>query len=264
MIYLKNNSFPVSLPISDLTPFQQTIAQQLSQSRETYIYDTLDQLRFECRLREQLVVNSVALFESGVRYAVFEYSECNPRFWRRTPNGGFKQRLFVRSSQAISDIYLNGPLYAFECATAMVIILYKAVLDTIGIELFDRLFQDLFLFSWETDRNLGLRTYSTRDQILGDIVYFKNPQVNPLTPEWQGENAVVLSTDQYYGHGIGIRSSDEIIAVLNAQRRPGATQSAYLMNEKTRPDFLYLSQFQNARQIGIGKIGNRVYRWSSG
>ena len=56
------------------------------------------------------------------------------------------------------------------------------------------------------------------DYLPGDCRYFNNPDVDPLTPEWQGENAIDLSGGMYYGHGIGIKTADKIIEILNHNR----------------------------------------------
>jgi protein-glutamine gamma-glutamyltransferase len=86
-----------------------------------------------------------------------------------------------------------------------------------------------------------------RDFFPGDRRYFKNPDVDPATPEWQGENVISLGDGLYYGHGIGTYKEDAFIKALNRNRRAGATRSAYLMNAAGRPDFEKLSRlYQNA------------------
>lgn len=243
-------------------PLQRSILQQMMFGRQTYSYGNVRQLQFELRLRESIVKAAADLYASGVQYAVFEDSRCNPRYWILTPRGGFRLRPDARSSDAIADIYANGHLYAFECATAMVIVLYKAVLDVLSPNTFDRLFDDLLLWAWQYDQDLGLTTKKRFEYLPGDIVYFKNPDVNPATPEWQGENAVMMGGGLYYGHGIGITTAQSIIAALNANRRPGGTRSAFLMDQATRPNFQYLSQFAGPVRIHVEKIGGNVYRWT--
>ncbi len=245
-----------------IRPFQQSILLQMMQGRQLYTFGDQHQLQFELQLRESIVKAAGDLYRSGVQYAVFEDSRCNPRYWILTPQGGFRLRPDVRSSAAITDIYQNGHLYAFECATAMVIVLYKAVLDVLDPNVFDRLFDHLLLWAWQYDQDLGLTTKKRFEYLPGDIVYFKNPDVNPATPEWQGENAVIMGGGLYYGHGIGITTAEAIIMALNANRRPGATRSAYLMDQATRPNFRYLSQFARPVRIYVQRIGNAVYRWT--
>ena len=86
------------------------------------------------------------------------------------------------------------------------------------------------------------------DYLPGDCRYFNNPDVDPLTPEWQGQNAIDLSGGMYYGHGIGIKTADKIIEILNHNRIQDSTTSAYLMDMATRPGFMHLSFIYNKFQ----------------
>jgi protein-glutamine gamma-glutamyltransferase len=193
------------------------------------------------KTRANIVAAARALNSSGAKFATFENTKGNPQFWTRTEKGELQLRQGVSPSVAIQDIFNQGGLYAFECATATVIILYKAVLDTLGAEIFNRNFSQLVLYDWNYDQDLGL---ISSDQIQeaypGDVLYFKNPDYDPKTPEWQGENTILLGPDQYFGHGIGIASSQQIINALNSKRRQGSTTGAYLMNNVVHPDFEYL------------------------
>lgn len=56
-----------------------------------------------------------------------------------------------------------------------------------------------------------------------------------------GGNAIMLGADQYYGHGLGIKSAEEMIASLNRKRVPGSRTSAYLTDEALHPNFAYIS-----------------------
>lgn len=263
MILMASQPLTHSDGLDTLNPFTQHVLDLMNKSPYVYQYDTPKQLSFELKLRESLVQSSIDLLHSGAAYAVFEQSYCNPAYWTLTPQGGFLLNPRTPSSKAIRDIYMNGTQYAFECATAMIIVLYKAVLDVLGDKTFDILFQDLLLWAWEYDQDLGLRTERRNDYLPGDIVYFKNPDVNPATPEFQGENAVVMGNGTYYGHGMGITTADEIISTLNSKRRFLSFRSAFLMDQVTRPDYLYLSQFvAGPMRVGIGKIGNTMYRWA--
>ena len=87
----------------------------------------------------------------SVEFEIFANARCNPKYWDLTGVGGFQLKPDVRPSDAIQDIYNNSSLYAFECATAKVIIFYHAVLNSIGEELFNQYFKNLYLYSWHFD-----------------------------------------------------------------------------------------------------------------
>ncbi|WP_446898466.1 protein-glutamine gamma-glutamyltransferase [Clostridium sp. LBM24168] len=209
-------------------------------------------MSFESNLRKNIVNAAIGLDRSGLSFRTFRKSECNEDYWKRTRQGGFLLKSGVKPSSAINDIYENGGEYGTECATAMVIVYYKACLDSFGGRLFDAVFPEIYLMNWQNiDRNLGLTTVDNVENPLpGDCRYFRNPQVSPLTPEWQGENVIDLGQGMYYGHGIGITTGREIIDALNSNRVLGATQSAYLLDSVTRPDFEHLSHIKEEDTTG--------------
>ena len=216
---------------------------RLVAERTNGAYPTVRELDFELRLREATLDAARALYGSGVGFETFEHSRCNPEYWRREPNGAFRLRDDRRPADALRDIFENGPSYGFECATAIVIVFYKAVLDCIGDASYDRLFAKTFLFHWNVDRDLGLTTLPAVRFVPGDCLYFDNPDVEPSTMQWQGENVIYMGGDLYYGHGIGIQPAHRIVEKLNAHRRPGASRSAYLLPQTTRPDYVRLAQY---------------------
>jgi protein-glutamine gamma-glutamyltransferase len=219
------------------------IVETLSASTEVYKYDSMDQLKFELDMRKYIIEESIALYKGRLRFRTFRESECNNDYWDRTDEGGFTLKEGVKPADAINDIFRNTRLYGTECATAIVIIYYKAVLDIYKEGLFNELFPKITLMNWQhTDDLLGIYTYrDLADYLPGDCRYFKNPDVDPLTPEWQGENAIDLGNGTYYGHGIGIRNEEGIINALNKNRISGSEISAYLLKSATRPDFKGLS-----------------------
>jgi len=223
------------LPLSTI---EREIVQGKQQNLVSYRYDSIDELQFELDIRLAIIAAARALYGSGVGFATFEDSRCNPLYWNLTRTGGFRLRDDVKPSDAINDIYANGTLYAFECATAILIIMYKAVLDVLGAELFDRHFQELYLRDWHSDSELRLVVTNNKLAAYpGDVVYFKNPDHDPEMPEWQGENAVMLGNGLYFGHGLGIETADKIIATLNTLRIPDSTTSAYMLDLVVTPDF---------------------------
>lgn len=256
MIVLAGSPFQISDLIWEYpeNSVERQLLEQMSQSPETYWYDTPDQLKFELSLRREIVDASKALNNSGLRFAVFHQSQCNPAYWDRTRNGGFHLKSGVKPSDAIRDIFTNGQAYATECATAMVIVYYGALLKVLPEETFNELFPSIYLMNWhKLDPLLQAvgRPKKVTDILLGDRGYFKNPQVDPQTPELQGENVIVLPDGLYYGHGVGITNAKQIIYILNANREKGATQPAYFMADSAaRPNFkrlLAASQIPMAR-----------------
>lgn len=215
----------------------------LDSSDRVYAYRSLHQLQFEVKLRKSIIAAAIHLNNSNLSFRTFRKSKCNTRFWKRTEEGGFLLRSDVKPSDGINDIYRNSSRYGTECATAMVIVFYKAVLDVYGESLFDQVFNGIYLMDWQdVDPKLGVNNYRNPGDFLpGDCRYIKNPDVDPATPEWQGENAIDLGNGRYYGHGIGIKTEDEIIVILNSFRREGAQVSAYMMRSATRPDFKALA-----------------------
>ncbi|MGM0878534.1 MAG: protein-glutamine gamma-glutamyltransferase [Bacillota bacterium] len=203
---------------------------------------------FERKLRKNIIVSARAMNQSNVRFEVFARSRCNPQYWHLTSTGGFQLRQGVKPSDAIQDIYINSSQYAFECATGKVIIYYHAVLSLIGEYLFNQLFQNIYLYSWHADPDLGLRSIYSHRFLPGDVVYFNNPDFNPRTPQWRGENAVVLGDGTYFGHGLAIKTAEQMIHALNKRRKPGANQSAYLTNLVTRPSFKHLAKFSMSQR----------------
>lgn len=212
------------------------------------VYRTLNELSFERMLRNNIILSARAMNQSRVMFSVFAMSRCNPMFWHLMRTGGFLLRQGVKPSDAIEDIYFNSSLYAFECATAKVIILYHAVLKLIGEDLFNQYFQNIYLYGWHADPDLGINSYYSDYFIPGDIVYFNNPDFNPLTPEWRGENAVDLGDGTYFGHGLGVLTVEQIIYALNKMRRPRAYRSAYLTNLVVRPNFNHLAKLSNLQR----------------
>ncbi|WP_283606633.1 protein-glutamine gamma-glutamyltransferase [Faecalispora anaeroviscerum] len=247
MITISGSPFQISEIIGDYSEnsVERQLLEQMSKSTETYRYDTLEQLKFELAMRREIVEAAKKLNRSGLKFAVFHKSECNPDYWERTSNGGFLLKSGVKPSDAIRDIFTNGRKYATECATAMVILYYKALLEVLPEEKFNSLFPSIYLMNWhKLDpllREAGAPETVT-DILLGDRGYFKNPEVDPKVSELQGENVIVLPDELYYGHGVGITSADRIIRMLNANRIEDATQSAYFIeNSAARPDFKKLA-----------------------
>lgn len=229
------------------------ILHSMSESEKIYDFEYLEQLHFEIVLRSNLVKSAYALDRAGAGFATFAQSRCNPQYWELTSNGGFLLKDGVLPSTGIRDIFRHGGLYAFECTMAVVIVLYKAMLETIPEDKFNQLFSDLFIFDGHYDKHLQLEKLHESHFLPGDILYVKNPEVNPREIEWQGENTVDLGNGTYYGHGIGITSIRGIIDHLNMHRIPGAEVSAYLTDHVLRPDFKGLASLD-------GSVGVMVLR----
>ncbi|MGO4548404.1 protein-glutamine gamma-glutamyltransferase [Paenibacillus sp. 2TAB23] len=240
MILIAGNQMFSMNPLT-LTELERKILQDKRQSQVVYHYPSVDALEFELKTRTHIVEAAKALYASGVSFATFAGSKCNEQYWTRTENGGFQLKGGVLPSVGINDIFENGHLYGFECAGAIIIILYKAVLDTVGDAVFNAYFKNLFLRDWQYDRDLSLITaYNKNEAYPGDVLYFKNPEHDPETPEWQGENVVMLDENLYFGHGIGIETGQDIIQALNRMRKENSTISAYLQDLVVYPDFEYL------------------------
>ncbi len=240
-----------SLQAASESSVQQAAFMRMVLSPDRYAFRDWRSYAYEMALRRSIVNAAAGLNASGASFAVDRDSRCNPAYWQRTHYGGFRLLPSVVPADAVRDIFVNGSLYAFECASAIVIVYYKAVLDTFTDDTFNRMFANMYLYHWNYDMDLRLTNLPVPGFLPGDVLYFRNPDVNPNTPEWQGENAVDMGGGLYFGHGIGITTADRIIFHLNNHRAPGAQRSAYLMETAVRPDFRYLSQFAAPAVVGL-------------
>ncbi|MFK9090637.1 protein-glutamine gamma-glutamyltransferase [Bacillus salipaludis] len=216
---------------------EKSIVKRMAASHASYEYQTISQLKFELLFRTNTMKAARELNKSGAKFTTFRYAFCNKKVWDRLANGGFLIKPEVRPSVAILDILKNGKLYAFECSTAIAIVLYIATLYSIGSERFDILFARLYLMDWQFDEDLPIHQTYGDDYIPGDVLHFNNPDFDPKQPWWRAENVIFFGDDQYYGHGIGIRNAIAIINFLNKKRKPDPENSAYLMRIITRPQY---------------------------
>ena len=130
---------------------ESTIIRRMNENPTVYTYQSMEELSFELSLRKNIIESAKAMNQSKVKFSLFKNSYSNPKYWELTSVGGFLLRDGVKPSEAIQDIYLNSSLYGFECATAMIIIYYHAVLNVIGESLFNQLFPAIYLYSWHAD-----------------------------------------------------------------------------------------------------------------
>ena len=196
------------------------ILQCLAEDSNVFEYRNFGDFNFEIQLRNRVIEAAIALDKSGPDFSTLEESQSNQRYWHLSKDGTFTLQPGILPHAALVDIFMNGRLYAFECGTAMVVTFLKAILDLIGPRNFDHLFSDLFLYDFRPPQNMALIIHQGRDYLPGDCVYFKNPDHDLATPEWQGENAILLGNNLFYGHGIGITTAQGIIDELNSNRKP--------------------------------------------
>jgi protein-glutamine gamma-glutamyltransferase len=227
-----------------LDKIERIIADRMISVQTVFTYPTAQIFHFELAARKEIVNASEDLNNSFFSFRLFRDAICNPRYWDITEEGGFRLKRTAVPHEAVADILKNSRQYGTECATAIVIVYYLALVKVLPSALFDTLFSDIYLMDWKyLDKDLGVGTYrGVKDSLLGDCLYFINPDVNPDTPEWQGENVIQLPDGYYYGHGIGIKTANGIIRDLNRNRRRGSETSAYLKDMIVKPDFKYLGQ----------------------
>lgn len=220
----------------------------MQKSAHEYKYASADELITELMVRKSIVDAAQGLAYSGFEFKVFRKSFANPAFWNRNMIGGFNLKNDVLPSDAIDDILKNGSLYGTECSTAMIIVYYKAILDVLPAKEFNKLYSSIYLMNWDhLDRDLAIEEFDEiADELPGDARYFINPDVDPLQPEWQGENVFYLGDGKYYGHGAGIKDAKGIIKMLNGVRKAGAQKSAYLLEGAKRQDYRLLTQYRMA------------------
>src|SRR3954454_11924300 len=163
-------------------PEEKNIIKLMAGYQSIFDYQTINQLEFELLFRTNTMKAARELNKSGAKFTTFTYAFCNKKYWDRLSNGGFLLKHNVSPSFAILDIIRNGKLYAFECSTAIAIVLYIATLYSIGSSRFDVLFSNLYLMDWQFDDDLPLFQKYADDFIPGDVLHFNNPDFDPKQP----------------------------------------------------------------------------------
>ncbi len=134
----------------------------------------------------------------------------------------------------------------------MQIVYFITLIEIFPEHVFNSMFPTIILMNLH-DIARELRETGYVQQATGFIpsgrLYFGKPDVDPKTPEWQGENVIDLGNGPYYGHGIGIHVADGFKSALNENRRAGAGKTAYLMDSAGRPALRGYSHCTNAMLI---------------
>ena len=221
---------------------QNKVLNIMSKSNMEYVYSSFEELKFDLDLKNAIVESSRELYDSDVEFKTFYKSKCNSKYWIKNKDGGFSLKENVSSYDAIMDIFNKGSKYGTECATAMIIVYYRALTKLMSRDVFNSIYTEIELMNWSNiDEKLGVDYYdSVSDFMPGDCIYFKNPDVNPKTPEWQGENTIDLGDGTYFGHGLGIMSGEKIIDKLNKYRKKHSKVSAYVLQSVTCQGGKYL------------------------
>jgi len=197
----------------------------------------------EIAFRARVVTAAKGLAASGASFAGSANADrVNKDLWTMGFGGRMQVRKFLpngelgKPSDALKDIFSNGHTYGFECATAMMVIYHKAILDHVGDDAFNEMFtepKNLAFFRWsiEDDDFLDVKKLVHKPTPLtpGSHYYYTNPDASPENSAFGGENVLYLGEGQFYAHGI-IGSSgtylvteQDIMDTLSALRRAGST-----------------------------------------
>lgn len=245
MIIINNEAYDISAILKNYPEngVESVILNTLSSSEIQYPYSSPGELEFELKLRREIIKAADDQNKSRLSFGVFRESTCNPDFWIRQEDGGFALKQGVKPNDAIRDIYNNSSLYRTECATAILIVYFKALAEVFPEDLYNSVFSNIYLMNWHRIereiRDVGLMR-TAKDFMPGDRRYFNNPDVDPLTPEFQGENVIDMGNGIYYGHGIGKARADVFVRALNNVRKQDSELSAYIMDMSGNPNYKYL------------------------
>jgi protein-glutamine gamma-glutamyltransferase len=191
----------------------------------------------------QAVVNAAcALAAGGADFSASDKTDkVNSHYWGLGYGGKMSARKFMadgtlgKPSEALNDIFMNGKQYAFECATAMMVIYHKAILDHVGAKAFDAMFSDpgmLNFFRWERKDqdfvDVERLVHKPVPLHPGSHYYYENPDASPENSAFRGENVIYLGNGRFYAHGVIGKSGTyvvtekELLKSLSSLRRRGS------------------------------------------
>lgn len=106
----------------------------------------------ELKVRGAIVNAAHDMNQAGHRFLGIEDAEFSKKFFEPEGRPGtFQLKDGVKPSEAIQDMFVNPENYGFECATGAVVTYYKAMLDVLGPEAFDRTCKDLVIGPWKME-----------------------------------------------------------------------------------------------------------------
>ena len=89
---------------------EQKIIDLIAESTEEYNYESMEQLKFEIKMRKEIINSALELNESDMGFATFRKSKCNLDFWNRTDEGGFVLKDGVKFLQTVQSTPQNVQL----------------------------------------------------------------------------------------------------------------------------------------------------------
>jgi protein-glutamine gamma-glutamyltransferase len=112
------------------------------------------------------------------------------------------------------------------------------MLDIMGPEEYDKAFKGIPLGGWYFPQGpANMAAIHERVFVPGDCRMFFNPDAK--NPAFRNENTIFLGNGLYYGHGIGIKSLDDMIAALNElnpKKSASPDKKAGFIDPKTLPE----------------------------
>lgn len=212
------------------------------------------------RVGAAVVSACLEMHQAHHEFAIAPLQRFSGAYWRRDGrlqhHATFHLRPGVKASAALNDVFRNPDGYRFECATALVLVYYRAIQKLIGERDFDRIMGDLKVGPWEYEPDLARFLLSSgkgdrpatperaRQLKYGEYTYTKNWAVSwwGWAKGCQGQNQIRLDDDLYYAHSYALVGQGDIVARENGARVIGAKTSASMTDAQTRLDPKLLSK----------------------
>lgn len=214
------------------------------------------------RVGAAVVSACLEMHQAHHEFAIAPRQKFSSEFWRRDGQlshfATFHLKPGAKASAAMNDVFLHPDAYRFECATALVLVYYRAIQKLIGDADFDRIMGDLKIGPWEFEADLErflLRSgrgdqpaTEARAEALkfGEYTYTKNWAVSwwGWAKGCQGQNQIRLDQDLYYAHSYELVGQGDIVARENGARVFGAQTSASMTDRQERLDPKLLAERQ--------------------
>lgn len=244
----------------DKDPTAKAVLDILIASKQNYQRRS-NSLDFELTVRTNFVRAANELSESQLAFP--SHADEGPlikglklKHWENK-GAGISLKKGSRPSQGIREIFEAARTEGVEaeCNTALHLVWYKGILESAGSDdQFDRLFDWRGTGEYEfdisgydsTSPGALLPRMPAADYLPGDYRFFENPQFNPKTPAWRGENVIQMPRG-FYGHPGGMKSKEEWITFLNSHRGEDAKLKAFLSDDAQRFDWDMLKRLMETK-----------------